>query len=89
MIDKPESGKQYRLTGGKGVNCIASGSTWKESEVKPTRQQWDTAELQRDFTVLGFSMGFVVVVRKSDGQKGSLDFDHMPRVYYDFTPHKD
>ena len=32
--DKPETGKVYALTGAKGTACIASGNTWKESEVK-------------------------------------------------------
>jgi hypothetical protein len=49
-------------------------------------KQWTTEELQRDFTVHGFSMGYVVVTRKSDGVKGSLYFNHHPRVYYSFRP---
>ena len=32
--DKPEDGKVYSLTGGRGTACIANGNTWKESEVK-------------------------------------------------------
>tara|TARA_R100001594_G_scaffold68059_1_gene102379 strand:+ start:18902 stop:19114 length:213 start_codon:yes stop_codon:yes gene_type:complete len=32
--DKPEQGKQYRLTGGNGVPSIANGNSWAESEVK-------------------------------------------------------
>jgi len=32
--DKPEQGKIYSLTGGKGEACIAKGNTWAESEVK-------------------------------------------------------
>ena len=32
--DKPEEGKVYALTGGRGTACIANGNTWKESEVK-------------------------------------------------------
>ena len=34
-IDKgrPEPGKQYRLTAGKGAPCIMNGNTWAESEV--------------------------------------------------------
>lgn len=47
---------------------------------------WDTAELARDFEVLGFAAPFVVVTRKRDGAKGSLEFQHHPRVYYDFRP---
>jgi hypothetical protein len=47
-------------------------------------QVWNTEELQRDFTVDGFSWGVVVVTRKSDNVKGTLEFNHMPRFYYDF-----
>lgn len=32
--NKPEPGKTYALTGGRGTRCIANGNTWKESEVK-------------------------------------------------------
>lgn len=45
---------------------------------------WDTAALQRDFEVIGFAAPFVVVRRKSDGVKGSLEFMHHPRVYFGF-----
>ncbi len=48
---------------------------------------WSTQELGRDFDVLGF-MAPVVVVRKSDGQKGSLFFQHSPRFYFDFQADK-
>lgn len=48
-------------------------------------QVWDTAELAKDFDVLGFSMGCVVVVRKADEQRGSLDFSHNPRLYFGFV----
>jgi hypothetical protein len=50
-------------------------------------QTWDTDALQRDFTVEGFMAPFVVVRRKSDGQRGSLKFRHSPRVYFDFEPY--
>jgi hypothetical protein len=50
-------------------------------------QTWDTDTLQRDFTVEGFMAPFVVVRRKSDGQRGSLKFRHSPRVYFDFEPY--
>ena len=45
-------------------------------------QTWTTKELQRDFEVLGFMAPFVTVRRKSDGQLGSLEFTHSPRVYF-------
>jgi hypothetical protein len=49
-------------------------------------QLWDTGELTRDFTVEGFMAPFVVVTRKSDGQKGVMEFQHSPRYYYSFEP---
>lgn len=33
-IDAPEQGKQYRLTGGTGVACIANGDSWADSVVR-------------------------------------------------------
>jgi len=45
-------------------------------------ETWTTDELTRDFTVEGFCAGHVVCTRKSDGQRGSLEFKHMPRVYH-------
>lgn len=50
------------------------------------RQEWNTAELQRDYEVIGFLAPFVVVKRKSDGVKGTLQFTHMPRAYFGFEP---
>lgn len=46
---------------------------------------WSTAELSADFEVLGFMAPYVVVNRKSDGRKGSLEFCHMPRFYFNFV----
>ena len=48
------------------------------------RQEWNTKELQEDFTVVGFGAPFVVVVRKSDNKKGSLEFTHAPRKYFNW-----
>ena len=47
-------------------------------------ETWTTEELRRDFEVEGFGGGICVVRRRSDKQRGSLDFDHMPRVYFNF-----
>jgi len=49
---------------------------------------WDTSELARDFEVLGFMAPFVVVKRKADRQKGSLEFQHSPRFYFSFQSDK-
>ncbi len=47
-------------------------------------QTWTTTELQKDFEVIGFQAPYVVVTRKSDNVKGTLEFTHSPRVYFDF-----
>ena len=47
-------------------------------------QVWDPQELAQEFDVLGFLAPFVVVRRKSDGQKGSLEFQHHPRYSFRF-----
>ena len=48
-------------------------------------QVWDTDELREDFEVLGFMAPYVVVRRRSDGVKGSLEFQHNPRFYFTFS----
>jgi hypothetical protein len=47
---------------------------------------WDTRELQEHFTVNSFAAPFASVTRKSDGVRGLVQFQHHPRLYYDFQP---
>ena len=49
-------------------------------------QVWSTAELTRDFEVEAFLAPLVGVRRRSDGQRGSLEFQHNPRFYFNFKP---
>ncbi len=51
-------------------------------------QVWNTQELGQDFEVRGFMAPYVVVRRRSDGVKGSLEFQHQPRFYFGFSPHE-
>jgi len=46
------------------------------------RQEWTTQEMTAEFETIGFLAPFVVVRRRSDGVKGTLEFTHMPRVYF-------
>jgi hypothetical protein len=48
---------------------------------------WDTLELAAEFEVIGFMAPLVVVRRKADGKKGSLEFQHNPRLYFNWQPH--
>jgi len=52
-------------------------------------QVWDTGQLAKDFEVLGFMAPLVAVRRRSDGVKGSLEFQHSPRIYFNWQPHEE
>ena len=47
---------------------------------------WDTDQMSDQFEVLGFMSPYVIVRRKSDDCKGSLQFQHNPRFYFNFAP---
>ena len=51
-------------------------------------QVWTTSELSEDFEAIGFMAPLVVVKRRSDGVKGSMMFQHHPRYYWGFEPHR-
>ena len=46
-------------------------------------------KLRQSFEVIEFSAPFVSVRRRCDGVKGTLEFQHWPRYYYDFVPEGD
>ena len=45
---------------------------------------YDTTEMQESFKVDSFLAPYVYVERKKDNVKGTLQFTHMPRFYFDF-----
>ena len=55
----------------------------KDLELKKGKV-YSTNELQENFEVENFCMGFVIVERKEDNKKGYMDFTHRPRFYYGF-----
>ena len=50
-------------------------------------QVWTTDELAETYEIIGFMAPLVVVRRKADGVKGSLEFQHSPRLYFNFQKH--
>jgi hypothetical protein len=44
----------------------------------------DPVGLAADFTVVGFAAPLVVVRRKADGVVGSMEFQHEPRLYFNW-----
>jgi len=79
MSDPTESIRQ-----GMVAHINAEPATREQLEEQHGRV-WDTAEMQKEFAVLGFMAPLVVVKRIEDGVRGSLEFQHAPRFYYDFT----
>jgi hypothetical protein len=80
MIDETEDIRRQMV-----AEINANAGPRAELEAKHG-QVWDTSELRSDFEVLGFSAPFVIVKRKSDGVRGSLLFQHDPRLYHSFSP---
>ena len=54
-------------------------------DLAAAEKRWDTDALRLEFEVIGFMAPFVVVKRKSDGAKGSMEFTHDPRWYFNFV----
>lgn len=80
MPDPTESIRRERLA---EINAEPGSREALEAEYG---QVWTTQELGRDFDVLGFAAPLVVVRRKADGVRGSLEFQHAPRLYFHFEP---
>jgi hypothetical protein len=55
------------------------------ADLARAEKRWTTQELSNDFEVIGFMAPFVAVRRKSDGAKGSMEFTHNPRFYFNFV----
>lgn len=45
---------------------------------------WTTDEVQKEFEITGFGAPCCAAIRKSDGKRGTLTFQHSPRFYFDF-----
>jgi hypothetical protein len=75
MTDETESIRREMLTTGQPAR-----------DLETAEEKWTTDELREQFDVVGFLAPFVVVRRKTDGVKGSLEFTHNPRVYFNFVP---
>lgn len=68
------------LLGGEGIKMER-----KELE-KLYGEVYDTKELMEHFIVEIFLAPFITVTRRADGVKGSMEFQHRPRFYFDFKP---
>ena len=73
MTDKTEDLRRHMIETGQ-----------PHADLARTDKRWTTDELRAEFEVIGFAAPFVVVRRKSDGKKGSLEFTHSPRFYFNW-----
>lgn len=81
--DPTEAARRHRLA---EIN-VEPGS--RETLEALHGQVWDTQQLSQDFDVLGFMAPLIVVRRKAEGVKGSLEFQHSPRLYFNWQPHRE
>ena len=65
-------------------HMIETGQPYKDA-AKADRTL-TTEEFIAEYTAVGFLAPFVICVRKSDGVKGSMEFTHSPRKYFNFKP---
>lgn len=83
--DETEAVRRERLV---AINR-ATESKNAESERKRLEARhgkvWNTPELAAVFEVIGFVAPYVVVRRRADGCRGSLEFQHHPRFYFNFV----
>ena len=61
---------------------LNSGDTKRAGLEAEYGKVWSTDELTSEFDVLGFMSPYVIV--RKDGVKGSLEFTHSPRYYFNF-----
>ena len=83
--DPTEEVRRNRLAELSGAVESQNPTTERQHLEAQHGQVWDTPELSNDFEVIGFMAPYVVARRKSDGRKGSLEFQHMPRFYFNFV----
>ena len=79
MPDPTESVRREMVA---DINCDPGS---RESLEARYGQVWSTDELRDAFDVTGFMAPMVTATRKSDGQIGTLLFQHNPRFYFAFS----
>ena len=78
MSDPTESLRRER------IQELNSGDTTRAELEERYGDVWSTEEMTKDFDALGFMAPYIIVCRKADGVRGSLEFRHSPRFYFNF-----
>lgn len=81
MTDQTEAIRRQRMA---EINLVPGS---REALEAAHGQVWDTGEMSDEFEAIGFMAPLIVVRRRADGVKGSLEFQHSPRLYFNWQPH--
>jgi len=81
MDDPTETARRQRIV---EINLVPGS---REALEAAHGQVWDTSQLTQEFEAIGFMAPFIMVRRRTDGVKGSLEFQHSPRFYFNWQPH--
>ena len=75
--------EQYRRARQAELNAQAGG---RQALEDLHGQVWSTEELRAsDWEIIGFAAPYVAVKDKKTGKKGSLEFQHSPRFYFNYV----
>ena len=77
-VDSTETLRRDRLV------CLNASRAQRATLEQRYGRVWNTVELGRDFVVLGYLAPYVVVDRKADRSRGSLEFQDHPRFYFNW-----
>lgn len=78
MSDPTEAIRRQRIVE------LNQGDTTRAELEEQYGEVWSTDEMTKNFDALGFMAPYIVVRRKADGVRGSLEFRHSPRFYFNF-----
>lgn len=86
MTDNTTSGPTLTAEEQARQALLADAPEQVKREQEEGRPIWTTTSMQAEFTVEAFAAPFVLVKRKSDGVRGTLQFTHVPRFYFAWVP---
>ncbi len=69
-----------------GIRRLMIETGQPQADLLAAEESWDTAEATGLFEFLGFAAPFVLVRRRANGVRGTLEFTHQPRRYFNFVP---
>lgn len=63
---------------------VACRMPWRQWVTDTDMSVWTTTDVSHEFSIEGFATPFLIVKRKSDGVRGTVEWTGNPKVYFDF-----